>query len=83
MQRPSLPSLPLAKNFRIAEAVSARGKPILLNDLGYRYGIKRRNGSGVTYWLCTFRGIKGKKACCATVSELNGVFKEGPTPHCH
>ena len=59
MQRPSLPSLPLAKKFRIAEVGSKKGKPILLNELGYRYGIKRRNGSGVT-WLCTFRGIKGK-----------------------
>ena len=74
MQRPSLPSLPLAKNFRIAEAGSTKRKPILLNELGYRYGIKRRNGSGVT-WLCTFWEIKGKKACCATARE----FQEGPT----
>lgn len=70
------------KNFRIEKGGSLTGKDVVVDGKGFRYGFKRTNKGGTT-WLCTHRGLKGKKSCCATVKEKNGVFHEGPSPHCH
>jgi hypothetical protein len=43
---------------------------------------KKENKLGVP-WRCTFRGIKGKKACNACNGSINGVDTEGPCAHSH
>ncbi|KAK4007818.1 hypothetical protein OUZ56_012970 [Daphnia magna] len=75
-------SQPLQKKFKIVESGSMKKSNILLDGSGFRYGVKRKNQSGVT-WRCNFRGLKGKKSCTATVKEVNGRFIEGPAAHSH
>ena len=72
-------SLLIVKNFQIVEGGSIARKDILLNELRFHYGVKRRNSSVFT-WLCTFWGIKEKKACNVTVRELNEVYTENLLP---
>ena len=55
-------SLPLSNTFRIVEGGSIKKLNILIDGLGFRYGVKRTNQAGVT-WRCNFRGIKGEKHC--------------------
>ena len=70
----------IVKNFQIVEGGSKPRKDILLNELRFHYAVKRRNSSVFT-WLCTFWGIKEKKACNVTSKGTQRSLHRKPSPH--
>lgn len=81
---PTVPD-PLVKHFEIVVGESKRAKNQLLDGLGNRYDLKKSvpNKNGVFTWLCTRRGRKNEVSCANNVKQLDDVFTEGATAHCH
>ncbi|XP_063077820.1 uncharacterized protein LOC134467811 [Engraulis encrasicolus] len=71
---------PVASSYEVVEAGSKRGRPQLINNLGYCFGVVRRAPNGVT-WRCTARRVGTE--CRATVVQRDGVFEAGRHQHNH
>lgn len=71
------------RNFEIVSGGTDKGRDLLLDDMGYRYGIKAKSTSSVI-WHCTARPGKTSTSaidCRATVRQKNNVFSFGKRPH--
>lgn len=66
--------------FQIIDESSQRGKPKLIDNLGYSYH-QTRVGKKVTAWRCVVRNAK--VICGATVQQKGDIFTRGPQPHNH
>ena len=67
-------------DFQILDDTTQRGKPKLIDNLGYTYTLARE-GKTVTAWRCAVRN--SKTTCSATVQQRGEQFTRGPQPHNH
>ncbi|XP_035670971.1 uncharacterized protein LOC118412295 [Branchiostoma floridae] len=72
---------PVPRTYEVVEGASKKGKPQLIDNLGYRFGVQRNPPSGTVHWTCTFR--PKVDPCKASVKERDGVFEAGPHEHNH
>lgn len=70
--------------FKIYPAASVKGKELLLDGIGHKYGVKAKYPYSVT-WICTARRGKTSASdtvsCSATVRQKDGVFSFGKKQH--
>lgn len=67
-------------DYQILEATTQRGKPKLIDNLGFTYTLARE-GKKVTAWRCAVRN--SQTTCSATVQQRGDTFTRGPQPHNH
>lgn len=73
-------TVPFAVAFKIIEDSTSKGRPKLIDNRGYSYGIKRRRVNA-TDWVCTRR--PKVNPCKASVIERSGSFHLGSNAHNH
>ncbi|XP_075325930.1 uncharacterized protein LOC142383943 [Odontesthes bonariensis] len=71
---------PVAPTYEVVECGTKRGRPQLIDNSGYRFGVHHTRSSSVT-WRCTAR--PNGAACRAKVLQRDGVFEAGQYPHNH
>ncbi|XP_066287629.1 uncharacterized protein [Branchiostoma lanceolatum] len=71
---------PVPRTYEVVERATKKGHSLLVDNLGYKFGVQRRLPSAV-HWFCTVR--PKVNPCKATVKERDGVFEAGPQEHNH
>ncbi|KAG1679378.1 hypothetical protein GQR58_012952 [Nymphon striatum] len=66
--------------FQVVDGATQRGKPMLVDQLGYSFTVKKKSARGTSWW-CSVRNKRER--CPATVAERNGAFHVGNLRHCH
>ena len=78
---PEVDEQPLPVEYKISGERTQRGKPKLVDSLGYTYVLKRTNVDERSEWRCSVRN--NNMHCKATVQQHKTVFRPGPQPHLH
>ncbi|XP_063052457.1 uncharacterized protein LOC134447099 [Engraulis encrasicolus] len=72
---------PVSSSYEVVEAGTKRGRPQLVDNLGYCFSVRHIAPSGAVTWRCTVRPVGAP--CKAIVVQRHGVFKAGGHPHNH